>query len=148
MIVAHPIKRREGQRYGRLVVLSQAPTTARNASWRCQCDCGTTIIVRADMLQNGYTKSCGCLRRDSAVMNATAGAVRLGETMQALWEAGVYDHLRGARVDKANKKSARHKKLDVVFTNPSKLSPEDRPAGPKKFDESAAVDLAKAMGLL
>jgi hypothetical protein len=57
-------------------------------------------------------------------------------------------HLRPERIDRANKKAARAKKLDIVFTKPESLAPEDRKDRPGQFSESAAVDLAKAMGLL
>jgi hypothetical protein len=29
--------------------------------WKCQCECGSTTIVRRDALINGKTKSCGCI---------------------------------------------------------------------------------------
>ncbi len=30
----------------------------------CECDCGITILIRLASLRHGYTKSCGCLKRD------------------------------------------------------------------------------------
>lgn len=33
--------------------------------WKCQCDCGTTLLVRSQFLKNGHTKSCGCYRKES-----------------------------------------------------------------------------------
>ena len=72
------VKDRTGERYGRLVVLERyvdpapAKFQAGNygagmpARWRCVCDCGNTCTVRADFLKNGWTKSCGCLRRENA----------------------------------------------------------------------------------
>ncbi|MEC1714774.1 hypothetical protein [Schinkia azotoformans] len=51
-----------GNRYGRLVVIEQAPTKNERTFWLCKCDCGNTIPVNADRLVNGHTKSCGCYR--------------------------------------------------------------------------------------
>ena len=32
--------------------------------WECECECGNKKIVRADSLQNGTIKSCGCARNN------------------------------------------------------------------------------------
>lgn len=53
-----------GLRFGRLVVLNRNGTKNRNSVWICQCDCGNQKSIRSDLLNNGTTKSCGCLRSD------------------------------------------------------------------------------------
>lgn len=50
-----------GKRYGKLVVLEQAPSDGTWAKFLCQCDCGNTITVRGNSLRTGMTRSCGCL---------------------------------------------------------------------------------------
>lgn len=52
------LKDRTGIRYGHLVALEYKG----NSNWLCQCDCGKQIIVYGGHLENGYTKSCGCIR--------------------------------------------------------------------------------------
>lgn len=50
------------QRFGKLVVIEE--TEMRNNHgivWKCQCDCGKITFVSNGHLQNGNTKSCGCL---------------------------------------------------------------------------------------
>lgn len=32
--------------------------------WRCRCECGSEIVVRAADLNSGNTKSCGCYKMD------------------------------------------------------------------------------------
>lgn len=32
--------------------------------WRCQCECGNTVIVRAENLHSGNTRSCGCIEKE------------------------------------------------------------------------------------
>jgi len=52
-----------GKRFGKLVAISFSDYEEQHgARWLCQCDCGNKIIVRADNLKRGATKSCGCLR--------------------------------------------------------------------------------------
>lgn len=55
------------QRFGRLVVIQRAKNlSGRNAAWACKCDCGNETTVLSSSLLRGITKSCGCLRHDTA----------------------------------------------------------------------------------
>ena len=59
-----------GLRFARLTVVSRADDYVakngiRHACWRCVCDCGKEVIVRATSLKDGDTKSCGCLRAET-----------------------------------------------------------------------------------
>ena len=60
-----------GLRFGRLVVISQAPNYvgpngSKKSKWTCICDCGYTIdVIGANLLKPNGTKSCGCLRRET-----------------------------------------------------------------------------------
>lgn len=63
-----------GQRFGRLVVVSRAPSDgAGRARWHCRCDCGAVVAYLRAVLMAGDAKSCGCLRREQARIN---GAIR------------------------------------------------------------------------
>ncbi|MGD9157184.1 MAG: hypothetical protein PVG39_02135 [Desulfobacteraceae bacterium] len=54
-----------GNRFGRLVVRSyHHRNERRQAYYLCVCDCGKESIVKEDNLKRGYTKSCGCYRRE------------------------------------------------------------------------------------
>ena len=58
-----------GQRFGRLVAVSESTERDKNNNviWYCLCDCGNKINVGASRLNAGNTKSCGCSRiRDLA----------------------------------------------------------------------------------
>lgn len=57
-----PLKALVGKRFGQLTVLEYAGKRAGMHRWRCLCDCGKETIVGQTLLQNGKTKSCGCLR--------------------------------------------------------------------------------------
>lgn len=66
---------RAGQRFGRLVVLERAPQYRSpggqsHAAWKCRCDCGTERTYLAMHLAAGKARSCGCARRDQAVIQA------------------------------------------------------------------------------
>lgn len=61
------IKDVTGLRFGKLVTIK--PTEKRNSNgsvyWLCKCDCGNEVVVPVNNLQNGYTKSCGCLHKET-----------------------------------------------------------------------------------
>lgn len=77
-----------GQRFGRLTVLNRAPDFGsgrkRVTMWRCQCDCGKTIDVRAHALRNGHTRSCGCLVPESHVRTHGDSSSRLHRIWSAM----------------------------------------------------------------
>ena len=49
------------QKFNRLTVIEEAPSINKKTFWKCKCDCGNILNVRADALKSGKTKSCGCL---------------------------------------------------------------------------------------
>lgn len=61
-----------GKRFGRLTVIEylgrRRKVTEHSAAtvtdWRCRCDCGREVTVSQQELQNGDTKSCGCLQKE------------------------------------------------------------------------------------
>lgn len=59
-----------GDKYGKLTVLSRAQNKKRGGvCWLCRCDCGKEKIVSATHLRRGSTRSCGCLRSSSRIMD-------------------------------------------------------------------------------
>ena len=55
-----------GQKFGHLTVIERVESDKYgHARWRCKCDClnQTELIVFADNLRRGHTRSCGCDRR-------------------------------------------------------------------------------------
>lgn len=55
-----------GDKYGRLTVVEFDRLQNRKTYWKCTCDCGLTVIATGNNLRSGNTKSCGCLRKDTA----------------------------------------------------------------------------------
>lgn len=58
-----------GNKYGRLTVISRGddyinPSGKRYVCWKCLCECGNTINVRASYLKNATVRSCGCLQKE------------------------------------------------------------------------------------
>lgn len=55
------------QKFGRLLVLErdyEMQKIAKRVCWKCKCDCGNFISVRAVDLKSGHTKSCGCYKKE------------------------------------------------------------------------------------
>lgn len=69
------IKDLTGQRFGRLVVVSEnGRDKIQNVLWLCRCDCGNMVTVRGSMLRAGRSKSCGCFRKElQSELNTTHG---------------------------------------------------------------------------
>lgn len=61
---------RTGERSGRLTVISVSGISKDgHVLWLCQCDCGNSAVVASQNINranNTGTKSCGCLRRETA----------------------------------------------------------------------------------
>jgi hypothetical protein len=64
-----------GKKFTRLIVIEFAgyEKGRRAALWRCECECGEVVVVRATTLKNGETRSCGCLFIELNRESATHG---------------------------------------------------------------------------
>lgn len=72
---AHTTLSLDGNRYGRLVVVSEVSRQRKYIrQWECVCDCGTKIIVRLGNLRSGNTESCGCLQQERASVSGSERA--------------------------------------------------------------------------
>lgn len=64
-------KDRRGQAFGKLTVIEYAGSERQRGAyrtkvlWKCKCSCGNTIVVTANNLISGNTKSCGCIADQS-----------------------------------------------------------------------------------
>ena len=56
-----------GRRFGRWLVVELCPGKGPVTRWICRCDCGEVRDVAANMLRNGDSRSCGCLKRERIV---------------------------------------------------------------------------------
>lgn len=66
------VKDLTGQRFTRLLVIERvANDRHNNTRWRCACDCGAELLVIAQPLRSGRTKSCGCLTTDQLIGRLT-----------------------------------------------------------------------------
>lgn len=67
-----------GTRYARLIVLDDAGEDLNgNRRCLCRCDCGQRVEVYVWNIIYGYTKSCGCLKRERVEeLNRKRGHVR------------------------------------------------------------------------
>lgn len=73
-----------GHRFGKLVVIERVGSRRGNALWRCHCDCGNTTEVVSSSLNNGETKSCGCLRKEVTRARLTTHGL-CGTKLYAIW---------------------------------------------------------------
>lgn len=64
-----PLKDYIGKRFHQLTVIDYAGKAGGMHRWKCRCDCGNETIVGQTLLQNGKTKSCGCLQSSIIMEN-------------------------------------------------------------------------------
>jgi hypothetical protein len=101
-----PVLRLEGQRFGRLLVISQAKTR-RSVSgkvitfWLCRCDCGTEKEIAMRPLRQERTLSCGCLWREMRYLNRTThGLSHMPE--YAIWKQMIHRCTNPKNINYAN----------------------------------------------
>ena len=75
-----------GKKFGYLKVIERAENTKHGeASWLCECKCGTKKIIGGYRLRKGITKSCGCLNKEmSKKKNKTHGMK--GTRLYNIWQ--------------------------------------------------------------
>lgn len=68
------IRNLNGQRFGRLTVVSKAEGRKNGCIlWNCICDCGNEVIVPSGRLTSERKRSCGCLAMETASKTAKTG---------------------------------------------------------------------------
>lgn len=63
-------KIKEGDRFGRLIVLGLGGYSGTHRKFKTRCDCGTEKEVSGGHMINGYIRSCGCLFIESHTKEA------------------------------------------------------------------------------
>jgi len=65
--VGKPAPDLTGHVFGRLTVVEHGGYEINGMPlWVCRCTCGDTVRTRGQNLVRGVTRSCGCLRAESA----------------------------------------------------------------------------------
>lgn len=78
-----------GKRYGRLTVIHRAKSKNGRTVWMCKCDCGGITQVAGVNLRNGHTKSCGCIQKEKASIQATERNIKhgmCGTRLYKIWQ--------------------------------------------------------------
>lgn len=86
------VKNEIGNRYGRLLVIEQAPAPEhykekRQGFWLCRCDCGATVIASGAALRRGGVKSCGCIIQEYH-------ARRKANAVRHMQEYEIWNHIK------------------------------------------------------
>lgn len=86
--MSKPIKNIQNKRFGRLVALKYDND---NKKWECLCDCGKHKLVSLTHLQDGHTKSCGCLQKE------TSRVIGKNNTKHGMHGTRIYNIWRGMK---------------------------------------------------
>lgn len=66
-----------GKKYGRLTPLEMVGQNEQHrALWFCECECGGNIVATTSDITRGHTRSCGCLRKETARKRMTKHGMR------------------------------------------------------------------------
>lgn len=86
----------KGQVFGRLKVIELDDKTNKKLSafWKCECECGNTIIVNSNSLTRNLTKSCGCLHSETAK--------KLGKKTGAINAPKAYEKFKKFNIEDTN----------------------------------------------
>lgn len=96
-----------GKKYGRLYVIGFHHNNKKGLSyWKCKCDCGNEKIIRGTHLQNGISKSCGCLHKEIASMACQHNFQTHGESKTRLYK--IWAHIKARCYNKNNKAYLRY----------------------------------------
>lgn len=91
-----------GQRFGRLVVVSEEEPCHGRVAWACRCDCNNAVVVMSYHLRSGHTQSCGCLRKERLAQANTT------HEMIHTREYGVWSQMWGRCTNRNNKSYKRY----------------------------------------
>jgi len=92
------------KKFGRLTVLERAQVrNARNAMWRCVCDCGKEIIAAAANIGR-TTNSCGCLAAENGKRVLTGNTHRRTHNQSHTAEHDAWVHMKQRCYNKNNAK--------------------------------------------
>jgi len=72
--------------FGRLTVIASAEDRRGKTMWKCRCECGNVVVVRATCLKSGETKSCGCYQKECASDRA-AKHKGFGTRLYTVWNS-------------------------------------------------------------
>lgn len=119
-----------GKRFGKLTVISRVREADSKGviKWNCRCDCGNQVKVKTASLNNGNTKSCGCLK-----INNLRGADNY-QARRTIAEHGIWLpskdpwYVRAVRITGTATKD----KTPVGFKNPIELALYLKSIAPKK----------------
>lgn len=67
-----------GQKFNRLLVISEYGMKSCRTFYNCLSDCGKTVVVAGSKLPNNHTKSCGCLATETRSKNGKQQALPSG----------------------------------------------------------------------
>lgn len=70
-----------GERFGKLTVVEHVGSDKHHCSiWKCDCDCGNSIITTARSLLSGDTRSCGCIKSTNLMGKQFGRLLVLGDS--------------------------------------------------------------------
>lgn len=75
-----------GERFNRLVVLSEQGKSNRGYDYLCQCDCGNQKVINGSLIRKNQVRSCGCIKSEIIKKKNTTHGLTKSPAYQS-WQA-------------------------------------------------------------
>lgn len=89
-----------GKKYNKLTIIDVVKEDKKTVKYKCQCECGNTIISLLQPLINGKTKSCGCYKKST---DKEKGKKRIDNNVFLMLEDTHITRIKNKKPQKNNK---------------------------------------------
>lgn len=89
-----------GKRYGNITIIEFSGWRDSQRFWKCQCDCGTQILVQGENMERGKIKSCGCMKDPNSKVFISNAEKKLLSLIEKIGDCWIWKGLKKTEKDR------------------------------------------------